>query len=155
MKSLYRLALTAVAVLASAAIVTAQTASGVVNKLEVQKLVAAGTPEANAALADHFTALADSYTADAARHTDMAKAYSANPVRSVATSSSPHCTRLAEIATESATAAREMAAYHQQLAGGNAGTSATGCSVNYSSLSGLSARTSSLIEVAFWGSAHG
>jgi hypothetical protein len=120
MKSLSRLALAAVAVLASAAIVTAQTASGVVNKLEVQKLVAAGTPEANAALADHFAALADSYTADAARHTDMAKAYSANPTRNVATNSSRHCTRLADIATESATAAREMAAYHETLAGGNA-----------------------------------
>ena len=125
MKSFSRCAFAAVAVLASATIALAQAPSGVVNKAEVQTLVAAGTPEANAALASHFAALADKYTADAGRHKDMAKAYAGNANRSVATNIAPHCARLADIAAESATAAREMATYHQhhqQLAGGAAAT---------------------------------
>ena len=120
MKSLSRLALAAVAILASATLAVAQAPSGVFNKLDVQTLVAAGTPEANATLASHFAALADRYTAEAARHKDMAKAYASNGNRGVATNIAPHCARLADIATESATAAREMARYHEQLAGGNA-----------------------------------
>ena len=122
MKSLSRCAFAAVAILASATIALAQAPSGVVNKLEVQTLVAAGTPEANATLASHFAALADKYSADAARHKEMAKAYAGNANRGVATNIAPHCARLADIAAESATAAREMANYHQQLAGGAAAT---------------------------------
>ena len=51
MKSYFRLALVAVALLASATLAFAQAPSGLVNKLEMQKLVAAGTPEANATVA--------------------------------------------------------------------------------------------------------
>ena len=122
MTSLSRYAFAAVAILASATVALAQAPSGVVNKLDVQALVAAGTPEANATLASHFAALADKYTADAARHKDMAKAYAGNANRSAATNIAPHCARLADIAAESATAAREMASYHRQLAGGAAAT---------------------------------
>ena len=74
--------------------------------------------EANATLASHFSALADGYAADAVRHKDMAKAYAANANRGVATNIAPHCARLAEISTESAAAARDMAAYHERLAAG-------------------------------------
>ena len=122
MTSLSRCAFAVAAILASATIALAQTPSGVVNTLEVQALVAAGTPEANATLASHFAALADTYTAEAARHKDMAKAYAGNANRGVATNIAPHCARLADIAAESATAAREMASYHRQLAGGAAAT---------------------------------
>jgi hypothetical protein len=122
MKSFSRFALTAVAILASAAIAAAQAPSGVVNKLEVQKLVAAGTPEANATLAGHFNALADTYTADAARHKGMAQAYRANANRSIVTGAADHCERLAKLATESAATAREMATYHQQLLAGGSAT---------------------------------
>ncbi|HEY1304272.1 MAG TPA: hypothetical protein VGF24_12015 [Vicinamibacterales bacterium] len=118
MKPFTRIVLTAIALLWSVSFVAAQTPTAVVNKLEVQKLVAAGTPEANATLARHFTALADEYAADAARHKDMAAAYGANPNRSVVTNIAPHCARLADLATEEATAAREMARYHEQLAAG-------------------------------------
>jgi hypothetical protein len=118
MKSLSRLALAAVAILASAAFASAQTQSGVVNKLEVQRLVASGTPEANATLATHFAELADRYAADAARHKDMAQAYKANSNRSPATGAAAHCDRLAALATESAAEAREMVTYHEQLATG-------------------------------------
>ena len=122
MKSFSRLALAAVAVLVSATLAIAQTPSGLVNKLEVQKLVAAGTPEANATLAGHFAALADSYTAEAARHKDMAQAYRAGSPRSPVSGAVAHCDRLATLATESAAEAREMVTYHEQLAGGNAAT---------------------------------
>ena len=78
MKSFSRLALVAVTLIASATLAFAQAPSGLVNKLELQKLIAAGTPEANATLANHFSALANTYTADAARHKGMAQAYNAN-----------------------------------------------------------------------------
>ena len=118
MKPFTRLVLTAIALLWSVSFAAAQAPSGLLNKLEVQKLVAASTPEANATLARHFTALADGYAADAARHKDMAAAYGSNPNRSVVTNVAPHCARLADLATQEATAAREMASYHEKLADG-------------------------------------
>jgi hypothetical protein len=102
-----------------AALAAAQTTPpGLLNKLEVQKLIAADTPDANTALAAHFTALADRYAADAASHKAMGQAYKANANRSAVTSAAAHCERLAALATESAAAARDMAQYHRDLAGG-------------------------------------
>jgi hypothetical protein len=118
MKPFTRIALAACALLWAASFAAAQTPAGVLNKLDVQTLVAAGTPEANATLARHFTALANGYAADAARHKDMAAAYAGNPNRSVATNIAPHCKRLGDLATEEASAARDMARYHEQLASG-------------------------------------
>src|SRR5262245_23356448 len=118
MKPFTRIALAAIALLWAASFAAAQTPAGVLNKLDVQKLVAAGTPEANATLARHFSALADGYAAEAQRHKDMAAAYAGNPNRSVATNIAPHCKRLGYLATEEAAAARDMAGYHEQLAGG-------------------------------------
>jgi hypothetical protein len=129
MKSVIRLVLAAMALLWSASFVAAQTSPGLVNKLEVQKLVAANTPEANATLAVHFAALADGYAAEAARHTDMAAAYASNPNRSAVTNIASHCARLADLAKESAAAAREMATYHQQLAAGATATAPKGAAV--------------------------
>ena len=120
MKAIYRVAVAAVALVGTAALAAAQAPSGVLNKLEVQKLVAAETPEASVALAAHFTALADRYTADAAKHKAMGQAYKSNANRSAATSAADHCVRLATFATESATAARELVKYHRDLAGGKA-----------------------------------
>ena len=119
MKSLSRLALAAAAILATAALAAAQAPSGVLNKLEVQKLVAADTPEANTALAGHFAELADRYTAEAAQHTGMARAYRANSNRSPATGAAAHCERLARLANESAAEAREMVTFHETLAAGD------------------------------------
>ena len=118
MKSFSRIVVAAVTLLAPAVMAVAQTPSGLMNKIDVQKLVSENTPAASASLAGHFAALADRYTQDAARHKDMAKAYAGNGNRGVATNMAPHCARLADIATESATAAREMVTYHEQLAGG-------------------------------------
>ena len=98
----------------------AQTPAGVLNKLEVQKLVAADTPEASGALAGHFTALADRYAADAARHKAMGQAYKANSNRSAATNAARHCERLATLGTESAAATRELAKFYRDLAAGKA-----------------------------------
>lgn len=120
MKPFYRLPIAAVAFVGAATLAAAQTPSGVLNRLEVQKLVAAETGEASVALAAHFNALADRYTADAASHKAMGNAYKANANRSVATSAATHCERLAALAAESATAARGLAKYHQDVAGGRA-----------------------------------
>lgn len=120
MKPFYRALVAAAVVAGAAAVAAAQTPPGLLNRLEVQRFVAADTPEANVALAGHFTALADRYAADAAGHTAMGKAYSANANRSAGTNASRHCERLASLAAESSTAAREMATYHRDLAGGTA-----------------------------------
>ena len=118
MKPFYRVACAAIALVGFAAVAAAQAPAGVLNKLEVQKLVAAETPEASLALAAHFTALADRYTADAAKHKAMGQAYKANANRSAVTSAANHCERLAALARESAPVARELANYHLKLAGG-------------------------------------
>jgi hypothetical protein len=120
MKPFPRVFVAAVALVGATTVAAAQTPAGLLNKLEVQKLVAVDTSEANAALAAHFTALADRYTADAAKHKAMGQAYAANANRSAATSARTHCARLSALAAESGTAAREMATYHRGLAGGKA-----------------------------------
>jgi hypothetical protein len=120
MKPFYHVGVAAVVLIGAATLAAAQTPSGVLNKLEVQKLVAVETPEASIALAGHFTALSDRYAADAAKHKAMGQAYKANANRSAATSAANHCERLATLAAGSATATRELAKFHQDLAGGKA-----------------------------------
>lgn len=128
MKPLSRALVAAVALVATAAVSAAQTPAGLLNKLEVQNLVAADTPEANTALAAHFTALADRYAADAAKHKAMGRAYNANANRSAVTNAQRHCERLAALAEESASAAREMATHHQGVARGKAAVVPRGAS---------------------------
>ena len=96
-----------------------QTASPVLNTLEVQKLVGSNEPGDNAKLAAHFAAIADRYDADAKRHTAMAGAFIATPTRRVAANSAAdHCKRLAQLNADAAKTLRELAAYHEKLAGG-------------------------------------
>jgi hypothetical protein len=128
MKPFYRVAVAAVAIVGTAAVAAAQAPFGVLNKLEVQKLVAAETPEASIALAAHFDAVADRYFADAANHKAMGQAYKANANRSAVTSAADHCDRLAGLASDSAAAARELAKYHRDLAGGKAAVLPKGAS---------------------------
>lgn len=120
MRPFYRVAVAAVAIVGSAALAAAQAPSGVLNKLEVQKLVAAETAEASVALAAHFDALAARYLADAAKHKAMGQAYKANANRSAVTSAAGHCERLAKLGSDSAAAAGELATYHRELAAGKA-----------------------------------
>jgi len=120
MKRFSRLLIAGAAVLVMASPLAAQTRSGVLNSLEVKRLVTEGTPAANATLAKHFAALADRYDAEAAAHTAMANAYSGNPNHSIGGSMGVHCKKLAELATDSAKTAREMVTYHTNLAAGAA-----------------------------------
>ena len=91
----------------------------------MQQLVKRAEPGDNARLAAHFTALADRYTAEAKRHTSMAQSFVGNPSRNLGTGMSAHCKQLADLNTQSATALRELATYHQKLASGAAATAPT------------------------------
>src|SRR5262245_25598233 len=95
----------------------AQTASPVLNALEVQKLVASTDPADNARLSAHFAALADRYAREAMHHDRMAQALIASPARRTPTNSAAdHCKRLAGLNTQTANTLRELAAYHEKRA---------------------------------------
>lgn len=95
------------------------TQSGILSIPEVKQLIARGEPADHARLRDHFTALADQYAADAKQHDAMARAFIESPsVRIRAQSSSDHCKRLANLATQSAATLRELATHHEKLAAG-------------------------------------
>ena len=101
----------------------AQTASPILNALEVQKLVASTDPADNARLSAHFAALAERYTREAARHDAMAQAFIAAPARRTPTNTAAdHCKRLAGLNTQAANTLRELAAYHEKRAAGAATT---------------------------------
>lgn len=95
-----------------------QTASPVLNAVEVQKLIANGEPADNAQLSAHFTALSDRYAAEAKRHEAMAKSFAGNPNRNTGAGMSVHCRQLAELNNQSAATLRELATHHRKLAGG-------------------------------------
>jgi hypothetical protein len=96
--------------------------SALLNTLEVQQLVKRAEPADQARLGAHYTALAERYTAEAAEHTAMGQSFTGNPSRNLGTGMSAHCKRLADLNTQSATAAKELASYHQKLAAGVAAT---------------------------------
>ena len=104
------LSVAALAFLVFAGSATAQDKSpAVLNSLDVQQLVKRAEPGDNARLAAHFTALADSYAAEAKRHTSMAQSFVGNPSRNLGTGMSAHCKQLADLNTKSATELRELA----------------------------------------------
>jgi hypothetical protein len=116
----------AVALLTFAGSATAQEKSpALLNTLEVRQLVRRAEPGDSARLAAHFTALAERYAAEATRHRSMAQSFAGNPSRNLGTGMSAHCKELAALNTQSATAVRELAAYHQKLAAGVAATAPT------------------------------
>src|SRR4030095_3653594 len=113
------LSIAAIAVLTFAGSVAAQEKpSGLLNSLEVQQLCKRPSPGDNARLAAPFAALADRYAAEAKRHTSMAQSFVGNPSRNLGTGMSAHCKRLADLNTQSATTARELAVYHEKQARG-------------------------------------
>ena len=121
------LSIAAVAVVTFAASVAAQEKpSGLLNSLEVQRLVKRAEPGDNARLAAHFTALADRYAAEAKRHMSMTQAFVGNPGRNLGSAMSAHCKQLADLNTRSATELRELAAYHQKLVSGVTATPPAG-----------------------------
>lgn len=95
---------------------------GLLNNLEVKQLVTRGEPDDNARLSVHFSALADQFTTEAARHTSMSQSFGGNPNRSLGTGMSTHCKQLADLNTQSASTARELSAYHGKLADGTPAT---------------------------------
>ena len=120
------LAIGTLALLIFAGTALSQTASPILNTLDVQKLVASSAPDDNSKLSAHFAALADRYAAEAKRHTAMAQSYAGNPNRSTGGGMSIHCKRLAELNTQSATTLRALADHHQALAAGAASTAPAG-----------------------------
>ena len=120
------LAIGTLAILMSAGTALSQTASPILDTLEVQKLVASSEPGDNAKLSAHFTALADRYAAEAKRHTTMAQSYVGNPNRNTGSGMTAHCQRLAELNTQSAATLRDLATHHKALAAGAASTAPAG-----------------------------
>lgn len=112
------LAIGTLATLLFAGTALSQTALPVLNTLEVQKLVASGEPADHARLSAHFAALSERYAAEAKRHEAMAKSFVGNPNRNTGGGLSAHCRKLAELNNQSAATLRELATYHQKLAGG-------------------------------------
>ena len=109
----------ALAILAMSGNVPAQDKpTALLNTLEVRQLVARAEPEDNLRLSSHFAALSNRYTAEAKRHVSMSQNFVGNPSRNLGTGLSAHCKRLADLNTESATTARELAEYHENLARG-------------------------------------
>lgn len=86
--------------------------------VEVQQLVAHAEPADNARLSTHFTVLAQRYAAEANRHLAMSQSFVGNPSRSFGSGMSAHCKRLADLNNQEAATVRELAAYHEKLAGG-------------------------------------
>jgi hypothetical protein len=113
MKRISRLLLLAIAVVAAAGSAAAQTPSGLLNILDLQRLVATDTPEAHATLAKHFVALADTYARDAARFNALATAPGGNPNHAPPIAPGARRARQATAAAQLAESARAMAAYHQ------------------------------------------
>ncbi|HEY1303828.1 MAG TPA: hypothetical protein VGF24_09795 [Vicinamibacterales bacterium] len=120
MKTIYirSLAFTAAVLTAAASVMAQERPAGLLNNLEVRQLVARAEPDDDARLSAHFTALADRYAAEAKRHISMAQSFAANATRNFGSGMSAHCKRLADLNTQSATTVRELAAYHEKLAGG-------------------------------------
>jgi len=92
--------------------------SGLLNSVELRQLVGRGQPADQARLSAHFLALGDRYAAEAKQHVDMASNFSGNPTRAQVTGMSDHCKRLADLDSQAAGLARELAAYHKNLAAG-------------------------------------
>ena len=97
------------------------TSSAVLNSLELQELIKRAEPADHARLEVHFAVLAEQYAADAKRHSAMAQAFIASPIRrTAANSAADHCKRLERLNLQSAGTLRELAAHHEGLAAGKA-----------------------------------
>ena len=77
MKCFSRMLVAAALMTAMAGTVAAQSTSGVLNTLEVQRLVTVDTAAAHLTLSNHYMALAERFAADAARYDAFASASSA------------------------------------------------------------------------------
>jgi hypothetical protein len=80
--------------LAMAGIGAAQNTAPELSTLEVIQYVSSGQPADHARLRDHFVALADHYTADAARHAAMMRTFAGNPNRTSGENLTVYCRRV-------------------------------------------------------------
>lgn len=101
------------------------TPSPILDSVRVRQLVSSETPADQAALAAHFTALADRHAAAALVHDKMGASAAANP-RGNAEQMKIHCQRLAGLERKAAATLRELAAHHASLGGGVASTPPAG-----------------------------
>lgn len=108
---------TALLMLASSA-AAQQNSSAILKTVKVRQLVTRGEPADHARLSAHYSALADQFAAEARRHTVMSQSFVGNPSRNFGSGMSAHSKRLADLNTQEATTLRELAAYHNDLAGG-------------------------------------
>ena len=91
----------------------------ILNRLEVRRLETSPNAAAHHKLAAHFSALAQRYTAIAKRYAAMARALPGNPNRETSFGREIHFKHLAELNTQWATTARELAGHHERLAAGS------------------------------------
>ena len=122
MKCFSRMLVAAALMTAMAGTAAAQSTSGVLNTLEVQRLVAVDTAAAHLTLSNHYMALADKFAADAARYDAFASVSSGNPNHPVMVGTDTRRLRQAEAAMVLSEDARAMAAYHQFLSMGMSAT---------------------------------
>jgi hypothetical protein len=112
MKPLLRTLLVTAIVTGCAQSALAQNGHDLLSTLEVQRLAAADTPEAHAALARHFVTLAAIYRADAERYAALAALAGGNPNHPSA-GVREHYLLQAEGSRTAATTVRTVVAYHQ------------------------------------------
>jgi hypothetical protein len=115
MSTSLRIFVLATVTIAMAATATAQNASGLLNTIEVQRLVVADTPDAHAALAKHFIALANVYRADAGRYGALAILPAGNPNHPFGTDVARRRIEQREAANAADRTVRSVAAYHRLL----------------------------------------
>lgn len=95
------------------------TPSAILTSLELQELIKRAEPADHARLEVHFAALAEQSAADAKRHSAMAQAFVASPIRrTAANSAADHCRRLERLNLQAAATLRELAAHHKGLTAG-------------------------------------
>jgi hypothetical protein len=113
-----RTILAGVALMAITTTAAAQDRTALLTSIEVRQLVASGQRDDDARLRDHFAALAEMYSAEAARHTTMARTLQANLNHALVVSPDAHQMRLAKLAATSAVTVRELSVYYNLLASG-------------------------------------
>ena len=121
MRPALRVTALATVILVAAGTAFAQT-SVVLNRFEVQQLVAGGGPDDQLRLRDHFLALAARYAAEAERNEALAAGLVGNPNRNVPRTPGGKFARLAAQNRGWAQTARELAAHHERVAAGTFST---------------------------------
>jgi hypothetical protein len=101
------------------------TPSPILDSVRVRQLVASEAKADQAALAAHFTALADRHASAATLHEKMGRAAAINP-RGNGQEMKVHCQRLAGLERKASATLRQLAAHHAALGGGKTSTAPVG-----------------------------